>query len=200
MRLEKSAVCASFVGKLHGCEPVWPRHGRLADVSPATAGDIDGPLDLAYRIHDLLVNAKRQTYAAQGDDATVTPLVPGSRQLEYQEGALLYRDIYFGMAYFVGQETVYEGPTPVWAMGYAGGVLSSSVASSDVGQVYEFLRAALRHVTPERPYRGPRQWCEGPYIYTDEGQGDVQCFWGVETITRADHTVYQLRYSGGLLR
>src|SRR5262245_8543310 len=147
-----------------------------------------------------LVNAKRQTYAAQGDDATVTPLVPGSRQLEYQEGALLYRDIYFGIAYFVGQETVYEGPTPVWAMGYAGGVLSSSVASSDVGQVYEFLRAALRYVTPERPYRGPRQWCEGSYIYTDEGQGDVQCFWGVETITCADHMVYQLRYSGGLLQ
>jgi hypothetical protein len=81
-----------------------------------------------------LVNAKRQTYAAQGDDATVTPLVPGSRQLEYQEGALLYRDIYFGGAYFVGQETVYEGPTPVWAMGYGGGVIPSSLASRDVGQ------------------------------------------------------------------
>jgi hypothetical protein len=74
------------------------------------------------------------------------------------------------------------------------------VASIDVGQVYEFPRAALRHVTPDRPYRGPRQWCEGSYIYTDEDQGDIQCFWGVETITRADHMVYQLRYSGGLLR
>jgi hypothetical protein len=56
-----------------------------------------------------LVNAKCQTYAAQGDAATVTPLVPGSRQLEYQEGTLLHRDIYFGIAYFVGQETVDEG-------------------------------------------------------------------------------------------
>src|SRR2546425_1028562 len=44
-----------------------------------------------------LVNAKRQTYAAQGDDATVTPLLPGSRQLEYREGVLLYRDINFGI-------------------------------------------------------------------------------------------------------
>ena len=60
-----------------------------------------------------LVTAKRQTYAAQGDDATVTPLLPGSRQLEYQQGVLCYRDIYFGGAYFVGQETVYEGHTPV---------------------------------------------------------------------------------------
>jgi hypothetical protein len=106
-----------------------------------------------------LVNAKRQTYAAQGDDATVTPLVPGSRQLEYQEGALLYRDIYFGGGYFVGQETVYE-----------------------------------------RPYRGPNQWREGAYVYTDETQGDVERFWGVETITHEAQVVYQLRYSGGLLR
>jgi hypothetical protein len=147
-----------------------------------------------------LVNAKRQTYAAQGDDATVAPLVPGSRQLEYEEGVLLYRDIYFGGAYFVGQETVYEGPTPVWAMGYAGGVISSTPASRDVDHVYEFLRAALRRVTPERPYRGPNQWREGAYVYTDEGQGDVERFWGVETITYAEQVVYQLRYSGGLLR
>ena len=147
-----------------------------------------------------LVNAKRQTYAAQGDDATVPPLVPGSRQLEYREGVLCYRDIYFGGAYFVGQETVYEGPTPVWAMGYAGGVMPSSGALREMGQVYGFLRAALRHVTSERPYRGPSQWREGAYVYSDEGQGDLECFWGVETITYEDHVVYQLRYSGGLLR
>jgi Domain of unknown function (DUF5680) len=104
-----------------------------------------------------LVNAKRQTNTAQGDDATVTPLLPGSHQLEYQQGVLCYRDIYFGSAYFVGQETVYEGPTPVWAMGYAGGVMPSSGALREMGQVYEFLRAALRHVTSERPNRGPSQ-------------------------------------------
>jgi Domain of unknown function (DUF5680) len=147
-----------------------------------------------------LVNAKRQTYAAQGDEATVTPLLPGSRQLEYQEGSLRYRDIYCGGAYFVGQETVYEGSTPIWAMGYAGGVMLASVAPRDVGHVYEFLRAALRRVTPERPYRGPSQWRQGAYTYTDESQGDVDRFWGVESITHEGQVVYQLRYSGGLLR
>jgi len=35
---------------------------------------------------------------------------------------------------------------------------------------------------------------------TFEGQGDVERFWGVETITHEDQVVYQLRYSGGLLR
>lgn len=147
-----------------------------------------------------LVNAKLQTYATQGDDATVTPFLPGSRQLEYQEGTLLYRDIYFGDAYFVGQETVYEGSTPVWAMGYAGGIITPDTPQSAVNEVYKFLRAALRQVTVERPYRGPRQWREGVFVYTDDSQGDMACFWGIETITYESQLVYQLRYSGGLLR
>jgi hypothetical protein len=57
---------------------------------------------------DFLLEAKRTTYAGQGDEATVTPLVPGSKQLEYRDRDYLYRDIYFGMAYFVGQEVVFH--------------------------------------------------------------------------------------------
>ena len=34
-----------------------------------------------------------------------------------------YRDIYFGLAYFVGQETVTVKQRPVWSMSYAGGTL-----------------------------------------------------------------------------
>jgi len=74
-----------------------------------------------------LIAAKRRTYAAGGggSEAVVTPLLPGSHQLEYREGSLLYRDIYFGEAYFVGQETVYAGSSPLWAMCYAGGFTTS---------------------------------------------------------------------------
>jgi hypothetical protein len=54
-----------------------------------------------------LVEAKRRTYAGLDDDATVsTPIIAGSKQLEYSAGELSYRDIYFGMAFFVGQEVV----------------------------------------------------------------------------------------------
>ena len=87
---------------------------------------------------EFLVKAKCQTYAAQGDDATLTPLVPGSRQLEYRDGPLLYRDIYFGGAYFVGQETVYYNSSALWAMGYAGGVTSAVSRPSDMRRVYDF--------------------------------------------------------------
>ncbi len=147
-----------------------------------------------------LVRAKRRTYAAQGDDTTVPPLLPGSRQLEYREGTWLYRDVYFGVAHFVGQETVYNDTSPVWAMCYAGGLVAAAVHPPEGQHVYEFLRAALRQVAPERPYRGPVVFREGAYVYTSESQGDIERFYGIETIVHDSHRVYQLRYSGGMLR
>ena len=144
-----------------------------------------------------LIEAKRQTYAAGGGEAVDEPLLPGSRQLEYGDGAWLYRDVYYGGDFFVGQETVYHDGTPVWAMCYAGGILE------DVDQtapVYAFLQAALREVGPARPYRGPGSLRQGAYAYTDAGGGTVARFWGVEEIARGGQAVYRLRYSGGLLR
>ena len=143
-----------------------------------------------------LCKAKRQTYAAQGDDATVTPLLTGSRQLEYVEGDLLYRDIYFGSAFFIGQETVHQASVPVWAMCYAGGAIRPD-APVEVGEIYDFLRAALGQVPPERPYRGPTHWSNGVFVYANDSQGQVEGFSGMETITHGGQPVYQLRYSGG---
>lgn len=67
-----------------------------------------------------LLKAKRYTYASQGDEATMASLLPGSRQLEYRDGAFSYRDIYVGMAHFAGQEIVSYLEQPVWSMSYAG--------------------------------------------------------------------------------
>src|SRR5438876_531359 len=58
------------------------------------------------RLSAFLVEAKRRTYAGLDDDATVpAQIFPGSKQLEYREGDLSYRDIYFGMTFF-GTEAV----------------------------------------------------------------------------------------------
>jgi hypothetical protein len=85
-------------------------------------------------------------------------------------------------------------------MGYAGGLTSTAARPAEMRQVYDFLRAALRQVAAERPYRGPSTFRQGEYSYRDESQGEVECFWGVETISHQGQHVYQLRYSGGLLR
>ena len=149
---------------------------------------------------NFLMEAKRRTYATQGDEASVLPLLSGSRQLEFQADSWLYRDIYFGFAYFIGQETVYHAERPFWGMGYAGGMLDTNAPPERIGQVYGFLQAALREVEPGRPYRGPGSYTDGPWTYRNETHGDPNNFWGLETITQAGTSLSQLRYSGGSIR
>ncbi len=149
------------------------------------------------QLAEFLTAAKRATYAAQGDDASVTPLLPGSRQLEYQLGNVLYRDIYFGGEYFVGQETVYEGAKAIWAMGYAGGIIG---ANRNLTAIYDFLRYALRQVESATPYRGPGLIRRDLFQYTSQTGGDITNFWGIERISSPEGIVYELRYHGGRIR
>ncbi len=146
-----------------------------------------------------LIEAKLNTYAAQSADAAVPPLLPGSKQLEYRRGDLLYRDIYFGFRYFIGQETVYHADTPAWSMGYGGEVIDPQASPADSRRIYGFLQQALRQLTPDRPYRGPAVFQAEEFTYTDRSEGDLASFWGCEEITRSGVVVYRLRYHGGLI-
>jgi hypothetical protein len=40
---------------------------------------------------EFIQKAKLATYATQGDEATLSPMLPDSKQLEYREGEFLYR-------------------------------------------------------------------------------------------------------------
>ncbi|UPK03681.1 DUF5680 domain-containing protein [Bradyrhizobium sp. 170] len=153
------------------------------------------------RLSEFLVDAKRKTYAGLDDDATVlAPLLPGSRQLEYRDLDLSYRDIYFGMRFFVGQETVLAGAGVVWSMSYAGGVAPTVVDRNEFLSVYAFLRQALLAIRGDRPFRGPPQFENESFRYVNTSSGDVAEFYGEEQIHRAGIKVYGLRYGGGLLR
>lgn len=155
--------------------------------------------------HDLaafLVEAKRRTYAGLDDDATVAaPLLAGSRQLEHRAPPYAYRDIYFGMGFFVGQETVSRDDRVIWSMSYSGGAGAEIGERETVLAIYQFLRQALLAVSIEEPYRGPRLFEQAGMVYRNEVEGSLGRFYGVETIARQDGApLYELRYGGGLLR
>lgn len=155
--------------------------------------------------HDLaafLVEAKRRTYAGLDDDATVsTPLLAGSKQLEHRAPPYAYRDIYFGMGFFVGQETVSRDARAIWSMSYSGGARAEITDRDTFLAIYKFLRQALLGVRVEEPYRGPRMFEQEGMIYRNEVEGALDRFHGGETISRHDGAqLYELRYSGGLLR
>jgi hypothetical protein len=146
-----------------------------------------------------LIKAKKNTYASTDPSQRVQPTFSGSTQFEYRQGALLYRDIYFGAQYFVGLETVYHAELAVWGMSYAGGI-NSEISEEIKETVYQFLAQALRAVTQELPFRGPKSFENGIWQYSNHVLGDFQRFSGTETIQDDNYVVYKLHYSGGLLR
>jgi hypothetical protein len=153
------------------------------------------------RLAAFLVAAKRRTYAGLDDDATVAaPILPGSKQLEYREPDLSYRDIYFGMSFFVGQETVTANERVIWSMSYSGGVSPDITDRGRYRAIYAFLRQALLGVGEARPFRGPAQFEQGDFRYTNSSEGDISEFHGTEHIDHGATRVYELRYSGGVLR
>jgi len=153
------------------------------------------------RLSGFLVEAKRSTYAGLDDDATISaPILPGSKQLEYRSHDLSYRDIYFGMSFFVGQETVQAGQQVIWSMSYAGGVSPDVSDREEFLAIYAFLRKALLAIRDDHPFRGPAQFEDGSFRYLNVSQGDVAEFHGEEQIYREGMKVHGLHYSGGIIR
>lgn len=144
-----------------------------------------------------LVRAKKSTYAAQGDEASVIPVLSGSKQLEYTSYPFHYRDVYFGSTRFSGQEVVYRVGCPVWSMVYCGGM--DDLETDLTLETYMFLRSALSAVSEDSPYRGPRSHTAGQLVYFNDVHGSAEEFWGSEWIEKAGVRIYHLRYSGGTL-
>jgi hypothetical protein len=67
-------------------------------------------------LEGFVVRAKAACYA--GDGAGTSPSRTGSHDLGYAEADWSYRDSYFGATDFIGQEVVWCGTAPVWAMNY----------------------------------------------------------------------------------
>jgi transcriptional regulator with XRE-family HTH domain len=137
-----------------------------------------------------LIRAKRATYAGHG--AEEAPSRPASHDLKYREGALSYYDTYLGGEKFAGEEAVWDGDTPVWAMNYAGRVLATGFGG-------DFLKEALAAVPEDMPYRGPRLFQRGAYSYHCVADGDFGWFTGFEEAFSEGEKVYECRFHGGLI-
>jgi hypothetical protein len=146
-------------------------------------------------LNDFIVEAKINTYASGGEGGENT-LEDGSKELIHKNAEWKYRDRYFGFNSFIGEEIVWKGGTAVWGMNYYGKIVSDKV---DATQIYSFLKKAMKLVTTERPFRGPANFQDGEWDYTDVSNGTIDKFEGVETIYFRKNKVYELKYNGGKL-
>ena len=146
-----------------------------------------------------IVEANLNTWATDG--AEVEPQRPGYKELEYQNGLWLLRDSYTGYFRAPGMTTVYYKGTPAWTMQY-GGHGQTEGHEDHAKQTFNFLREALKRVTPELPFRGPEEYVDGENVYHFTMlNGDItDGLWREEIIERGELTFTQTGLVGTVIK
>lgn len=152
---------------------------------------------LKEQLSKFLVRAKKKTYASNNSLERI--LEDGARELLYEEeieeGAkCTYRDRYFGLNPFIGEEIVSVNGKPIWGMNYYG-----SCINFDSKRAYGFLKRMLRRVGKNKPFRGPEWVKNGNYEYFNSVTGSLGKFKGEEKILFKGQLVYLAYYHGGFI-
>ncbi len=148
------------------------------------------------QLRKFLVKAKINTYASGGEGGGKV-FSDGSKELEFKEKELKYRDRYFGYGSFIGEEIVWQNEKVVWGMNYYGEIVSEIIPAK---QVYQFLQEALKKITESKPFRGPDNFKKDDFKYINEAKGTVEKFEGCEAIFYKEELVYELNYYGGIVK
>ncbi len=142
-----------------------------------------------------LVKAKKSTYAS-GDNSKKIIESDKSTTLIFEDGDFKYHDNYFGGEPYGGREVVFFQNQPIYIMVYYGLVSESIV---DFADVYKVLQGALSLIREEYPYRGPKEYISGDYIYSNNFIGEIDNFSGEEIITLNGQEIYKAKYMGGFV-
>lgn len=137
------------------------------------------------------LEAGANTYAALSNTFPSTRL--DSRDFRYEKGDYTYHDTYVGEEQFAGQEAVWKKGKAVYAMNYMGRVLDEKFSGN-------FLKEALRAADKTMPYRGPKVYQSGEYLYQAKVTGDINWFQGFEEIFCNNIKVYECYFHGGLVK
>ena len=155
-------------------------------INPSSDSCGDWDEIIAFRLE-----ASANTYAAQNNQTASTRL--DSHDYRYAKGSYVYHDTYVGSEQFAGQEAIWQCGNAVYAMNYAGKVLSERFSG-------HFLKEALRKADRSMPYRGPEYYQAGEFLYKSRVSGDFQWFQGYEEIFWMNEKIYECYYHGGLMR
>ena len=147
------------------------------------------------KVEQFLFESNPHTYADEG--VKTIEEADGSHTIIYEKGNLKLHDNYFGGEPFGGRTVIFEDGKPIWMMVYYGSIFSKDI---DFSEVYKFLRRALRESPKEAPYRGPSEFKDGDWLYSNRlGMEDSGRFSGEEMIIFQGDIVYSAEYHGGLV-
>ncbi len=119
----------------------------------------------------------------------------GSTTISFEKGFWRSHDNFFGGEPYGGRTVVFYKGNPAWIMIYYGWV----VKGAETDPLYEVLRNGLMQMPKDYPYRGPREYKKGKYVYSNSWKGEVDRFSGKEQIAQGDELIYKANYIGGLI-
>jgi hypothetical protein len=144
-------------------------------------------------LNQFIVKANKRTYASGNEGKKLSD---GGKAFVYEEDGFKLRDVYYGFSPFAGQTVVWKDDEPVWIMNYYGFSKSDDVSDEEI---FAFLQKALMNVKDDRPFRGPPEFKEGDFRYTDRNEGDINRFTGIEKVLYKGWEVHWVFYQGGMI-
>ena len=150
-------------------------------------------------LNQFLVKAKINTYATEGEGGEKI-LDDNCRELIFEDAGFKYRDRYYGFDPFVGEEIVFEDNKAIWGMNYYGQITSKIIEGNLVKDFLDFLKESLRQIPEEIPFRGPKNFKNNDFEYTNQVEGNVERFVGKEKIFYKNEEIYSLDYHGGKIK
>lgn len=145
-------------------------------------------------LRQFLIDSNKAGYAG-GEEKKWIKEPDGSTTIPFEKGLWRSHDNFFGGEPYGGRTIVFYEGKPCWMMVYYGRVAEGV----ENHPVYEVLKNALTQMPEEYPYRGPREYKEGEYIYTNIWNGELDRFIGEEQIKQNGKMIYKANYIGGLV-
>lgn len=145
-------------------------------------------------LRQFLIHSNKAGYAG-GDDKKWIKESDGSTTIPFEQGDWRSHDNFFGGEPYGGRVVVFHENKPYWMMIYYGWVEEGV----ETNLVYGVLRNALMQMLEDAPYRGPKEYKEGEFTYSNNWSGEVERYSGEEQITQGEKLIYKANYMGGLV-
>lgn len=146
-------------------------------------------------LKEFILEANLRGYGS-GDEKTREKQTDGSTTIVYIKGEWKMVDNYVGGEPYAGMTKIFFKDKVVWSMIYYGTV---SKKVNGFKEVYWFLMKSLLKMPVNYPYRGPREFIEKDWKYTNEWEGKVQQFSGNEKIYLNNEMIFWTKYIGGIV-
>lgn len=146
------------------------------------------------QLRQFLVDFNNAGYAG-GEEKKWIKEPDGSTTIPFEKGSWRSHDNFFGGEPYGGRTVVFYEGKPYWMMVYYGWVEEGI----ETDPVYGILRSALKQMPEDYPFRGPKEFKDGEYTYSNSWEGEVDRFAGEEQIMQGDKLIYKANYIGGLV-